>query len=181
MDISGNDYREGHMRDNATPDELREIVRVQADRIAELERNNESLTIRLTTAIRDNRRLLERASVAEQKLAAALEALLSLRDAQNGPPLLSPRHRQAWESAMAAAKAVLDSAATQERTVVAEQQLSAAVAAERDACAAIADGLSVDPTWLGDPSMGLTCAGRKIAAAIRARATPPACNESKEI
>lgn len=40
-------------------------------------------------------------------LAEALAALRSLYDAQNGPPLLLPRHKESWGKAMEAARNVL--------------------------------------------------------------------------
>lgn len=49
------------------------------------------------------------------------------------------------------------------------RQRDAAVQAEREACAKIADDNSIHPVWLGDPELGLTDNARVIAAAIRSR------------
>ena len=37
----------------------------------------------------------------------ALDALRALYDEQNGPPMLAPRHRKAWEEAMRRAAEIL--------------------------------------------------------------------------
>ena len=41
------------------------------------------------------------------QLRDALDALRALYDEQNGPPLLAPRHRKAWEEAMRRAGEIL--------------------------------------------------------------------------
>lgn len=45
-----------------------------------------------------------------------LDALQSLYDSQNGPPLLAPRHVEFWNKAMAAAKAAIARAEGKEPT-----------------------------------------------------------------
>ncbi len=74
----------------------------------------------------------KRADDAQADAVALREALSSLYDQQNGPPLLSPRHKAAWEAAMEQARSVLASpgSALLERL----ERLEAVVEAARIIC-----------------------------------------------